>query len=87
MIGRPSNIVLVFMTLVVLHFPSSNQSENDEKSPICNDKTQFGNGQGISFPTYTNFSNNFIHNSFQTDEKETSKFDNRKRKLKDEKYE
>ena len=86
MICRPSNIVLVFMTLVVLQFPSSNQSENDEKSPICNDKTQFGNGQGISFPTYINFSNNFNHNSLQTDEIETSKFYDKKRKLKYEEY-
>ena len=86
MIGRPSNIVLVFMTLVVLHFPSSNQSENDEKSPICNDKSQFGSGQGISFPTYINFSNNFNHNSFQTDKKETSKIYETKRKSKDEDY-
>lgn len=82
MIGRPSNIVLVFMTLVVLYFPSSNQSENDEKPPICNDKSQFGSGQGISFPTYINFN----HNSLQTDEIETSKFYDKKRKLKYEEY-
>ena len=65
MVVLPSNTVLVFMILVLLSVPSLNQSEKDEMSPICDDKTHFENGHRISFSSLNNSSNNFSNGNFR----------------------
>ena len=69
-ISLPSNSVLVIMTLVFLCFPSSSvpsSEEDNDMSPICNDKKHFESGQGISFSSSTNSSNNLKSDVFEID--------------------
>ena len=82
MVVLPSNTILVFMILVLLSFPSLNQSEKDELSPICDDKTHFENGHLISFSSHSNSSNNFSNESLQIKDRQIETFfhTNRNRK-------
>ena len=82
MVVLPSNTVLVFMILVLLSVPSLNQSEKDEISPICDDKTHFENGHQISFSSNNNSSNNFSNENFQIKDRQIETFFDTKRKRK-----
>ena len=82
MVVLPSNTVLVFMILVLLSVPSLNQSEKDEMSPICDDKTHFENGHRISFSSHNNSSNNFSNGNFRITDRQIENFFDTKRKRK-----
>ena len=82
MVVLPSNTVLVFIILVLLSVPSLNQSEKDEVSPICDDKTHFDNRHLISFSSNNNSGNNFSNGNFQIKDRQIEQIFDTKRKRK-----